>query len=145
MKSADRITTDIVLVGGGHAHVLLLRQWAMRPPPGIRLTLISRDVLTPYSGMLPGLVAGHYTFDEVHIDLDRLCSWAEVRFVEASMIGLDLEQRAVLLEGRPPLFFDVLSLDTGSTPNLEVPGAQYIVFTRAGRQFSDVLKQRQKD
>ena len=74
---------DVVLVGGGHSHALLIRRWAMRPLPGVRLTLVSDGVCTPYSGMLPGLIAGHYRTDEVHIDLLRLCLWAGVRFIDA--------------------------------------------------------------
>ncbi len=115
---------DVVLVGGGHSHVLLIRKWAMQPLPGVRLTLISEKADTPYSGMLPGLVAGHYTRDEVHIDLVRLCQWANVRFVEhrASAINLNDKQIEFAAE-RPSVAFDVLSLDTGSTPELSVPGS----------------------
>ncbi len=120
---AAPITHDIVLVGGGHTHALLLRRWAMDPLPGVRLTLISRDVLTPYSGMLPGFIAGHYTFEDVHIDLFRLCAWADVRFIKAEMTGIDLSSKTLQLSGRPDVGYDILSLDTGSTPTLSVPGA----------------------
>ena len=114
---------DICLVGGGHSHALVLRRWAMAPLPGVRLTLVSSSVLTPYSGMLPGLVAGHYSFDDIHIDLLRLCNWGDVRFIEDTMTGINLNTRQVLFDDRPALSFDVLSLDTGSTPDLSVPGS----------------------
>ena len=112
------------MVGGGHSHVGVLRRFAMRPEPGVRITLISRDALTPYSGMLPGYIAGHYGFEEVHIDLDRLCQFAGARLVRAEVSGLDLDARRVLLAGRPALAFDLLSLNIGSTPQRDrVPGA----------------------
>lgn len=122
MDSAPAIK-DIVLLGGGHSHALLIRQWAMKPVAGVRLTLISRDVLTPYSGMLPGYVAGHYSHDDIHIDLTRLCSWADVRFIEATVTGLDLSAKQILIEGRPAIGYDCVSIDTGSTPDQSVPGS----------------------
>lgn len=121
------IVRDVCLVGGGHSHALLLRSWAMQPIAGVRLTLVSSDVLTPYSGMLPGLIAGHYSHDEIHIDLLKLCAWSNVRFIEDTIVGIDLQQKQVLFGERPALSFDVLSLDTGSTPDLSVPGSSEYV------------------
>lgn len=117
------VVKELVLVGGGHSHALFIRQWAMRPVPGIRLTLISQSVLTPYSGMLPGLIAGHYEVEDVHIDLARVCQWAGIRFYKSTVTALELDARRVILHDRPPVSFDVLSLDTGSTPDLTVKGA----------------------
>ncbi|MEP1596313.1 MAG: FAD-dependent oxidoreductase, partial [Halieaceae bacterium] len=116
---------DLVMVGGGHAHALALRMLAMRPVAGLRITLISPNSHTPYSGMLPGLIAGHYTFKETHIDLARLCQWAGVRFIECAVTALNPEEKRLSLAGRPPLAYDLLSLDIGSQPELDsVPGAR---------------------
>src|SRR6185312_4719647 len=91
---------------------------------GVRLTLIARDVETPYSGMLPGYVAGHYSLAECHIDLVRLARFAGARLIHDEATGLDRGQRRVLCRGHPPIRYDLVSLDIGSTPRLDaVPGA----------------------
>ena len=107
---------DVVLVGGGHSHVEVLRRFAMAPLAGVRLTLVARDLFAPYSGMLPGLIAGHYRFGEAHVDLQRLARSAGARIFHGEARGLDLEARKVRVEGRPPVAFDYLSLDIGSLP-----------------------------
>jgi selenide,water dikinase len=112
-------TTDIILVGGGHAHVHVLKAFGMRPEAGVRLSLIAREVETPYSGMLPGLIAGHYRFEECHIDLEPLARFANARLIRAAAIGIDRALRRVLVEGRPPLAYDLLSIDVGATPALD--------------------------
>src|SRR3954451_20842015 len=124
MQSSAPIDRDLVLVGGGHAHVHVLKRFGMRPVRGVRLTLIARDVETPYSGMLPGYVAGHYRFEECHIDLRRLARFAGARLIHAEAIGLDRTARQVLCRAHPSIRYDLVSLDIGSTPRLDdIPGA----------------------
>lgn len=122
--NSSTLTKTLVLIGGGHAHALCLRGIMMRRPPGLRLVLVSDVTHAPYSGMLPGLIAGYYTFDETHIDLVRLAQVAGAEFVLGQSSGLDLKNQAVLFEERQPLAFDLLSINIGSTPSrIGVPGA----------------------
>ena len=96
----------------------------MRPIPGVRLTLISRDIETAYSGMLPGLIAGHYSIDRAHIDLVPLARFAGARFFHDEVTAVDPVAQTVSLANRPPVSYDVLSINTGSTPSInEVTGA----------------------
>jgi selenide,water dikinase len=116
---------ELVLIGGGHAQVYVLDSFARRPMPEVRLTLIARDVLTPYSGMLPGFIAGHYTAAQCHIDLAPLAARAGARLVNDEASGLDLSGGRVLCREGPPVPYDVVSVDIGSTPDLRpVPGAE---------------------
>jgi selenide,water dikinase len=115
---AGPVRTDIVLLGGGHAHVHVLKAFAMKPEPGVRLTLVTRDLETPYSGMLPGVIAGLYTEAEAHIDLLRLSAVTGTRLIHAEAIGIDRARKRVTLAGRPPVAYDLLSIDVGITPAL---------------------------
>ncbi len=125
MQVSDQpVLRDIVLVGGGHSHVGVLKRFGMNPIPGVRLTLICTDTHTPYSGMLPGYIAGHYGYDEVHIDLGKLCVFAGARLYRDEVIGLDRNAKKVLCSTRPPVSYDFLAINTGSTPQVaRVPGA----------------------
>lgn len=108
---------DLVLVGGGHAHVHVIRMLGMKREPGIEITLITRDLETPYSGMIPGFISGYYNRDECHIDLVKLCSFAKVNLIYAEANGLDTKNKMIYLkDNRPPIKYDVLSIDIGISP-----------------------------
>ena len=143
MNSVLPVAKDLVLIGGGHSHVTVLKAFGMKPLAGLRITLISPTVLTPYSGMLPGYIAGHYRADETNIDLGPLCRFAGVRLIRSQAIGLDLEANKVLCQDRPPIDFDLLSINTGSTPDTrKVEGAaEHSVAVKPIDRFIDYLEE----
>lgn len=133
----DNLDRDLVLIGGGHSHAIALRLLAINPLPGVRLTLISETTHTPYSGMLPGHVAGFYNFDETHIDLRRLCRFAGVQFYQDRAMGLNLEKNQIICAKHPSVTFNLLSIDIGSTPaKISVSGAEdYAIAAKPVPQF----------
>lgn len=135
-SSEHPVLRDIVLVGGGHSHVGVLRHFAMHPLPGVRLTLVSSEVYTPYSGMLPGYVAGHYDHDAVHIDLWRLARHCGARFLHDEAVGLDRSLRQVLCSHRPPVHYDLLSINTGAAPRLPATAAGHAVPVKPIHRFN---------
>lgn len=123
MKTTIPLTRDLVLIGGGHTHALVLRSWGMKPLPGVRLTVINPGPTAPYSGMLPGFVAGHYTRDELDIDLVKLARFAGARLIVSKATALDPDQKRITVPGRPPVGYDVASVDIGITSEMpKLPG-----------------------
>lgn len=117
------LTRDLVLIGGGHAHALVLRKWAMDPLPGVRLTLINPDPTTPYTGMLPGHIAGHYARADLEIDLVKLARAAQVRLILGRANHLNLEDKTVEVAGRVPIRYDIASINVGITTQPQgIPG-----------------------
>ncbi len=131
------IPKRLLLIGGGHSHVEVVRRWGLAPDNGVEVTLVSPDRHTPYSGMLPGHIAGHYRFEDCHIDLDVLCRSAGVAWLGNSVTGIDPLHRSVRCADGQVLDFDVISVDTGSTPVLaNIPGsARHGVAIKPVRRF----------
>ncbi len=89
----------------------------MKPIPEVRLTCVSNYTIATYSGMLPGVLAGHHSGERMTIDLVRLCASVRARLIVGDVSGLDLVERRLQFSDRPPLPFDVLSIGTGSVPS----------------------------
>jgi pyridine nucleotide-disulfide oxidoreductase family protein len=131
------IVKDLVLIGGGHSHAIVLKMFGLKPLPSVRLTLISDVLHAPYSGMLPGHVAGLYDYDECHIDLRSLAEFAGCQILVDRAIAIDLSKNQVICQTRPPVNFDLLSVDIGSTPaTLSVRGAaEYAIAAKPVPEF----------
>jgi len=144
MTPAIPLTRDLVLIGGGHSHALVLRSWAMKPLPGVRLSVINPGPTAPYTGMLPGFVAGHYGRDDLDIDLVRLARFAGARLILTRATGIDRSRKLIQLKGRPDLAYDLASLDIGITSEMDeiagfcdhaVPAKPLGAYSRAWERF----------
>ncbi len=106
---------ELILVGGGHSHIEVLRRFRMRPAPGARVTLINPYPDAQYSGMLPGLIAGHYSEEDTKLDLFKLSLACGSRFIEDKVIGLNPDKKTIVCAKRGEISFDVLSINIGSS------------------------------
>ncbi|MBV0912390.1 selenide, water dikinase SelD [Anianabacter salinae] len=112
------LTRDVVFIGGGHTHALVLMRWGMKPLPGARLTLINPGPTAPYTGMLPGHIAGHYPRPALDIDMVPLARHAGARLILGSACGIDRDRRRVILTSGREVPYDIASIDIGISSDL---------------------------
>lgn len=116
MRSSSARPRSLLLVGGGHAHLAVLEMFARHPRQDVALTLVSAEAAAFYSGMVPGVIAGHYEAREAQIPLEPLARAAGAAFVHDKVTGLSLDEKLAFRRNGEPVAFDLLSLDIGSTP-----------------------------
>lgn len=125
------MSAQLLLIGGGHAHLGVLDLLARRHRRGIDVTLVSARDNQIYSGMLPGHLAGHYELAQCSIPLDPVAERAQVDFVRGRVIQLDLLQRIAVTEDGRVLPFDVVSLDIGAAADrASIPGIEQALSVR---------------
>ena len=112
-SSNKQIEKDLVLIGGGHSHLNVLKSFTMDKIDGLRVTLISDVYETPYSGMLPGFIENDYSLDDIQIDLYKICYHGNFRFINCKVNKIDGNQNLIYFKNRPPLSFDYLSINIG--------------------------------
>ena len=103
----------LVLLGGGHSHILLLKKLGMRPIKGLITSLVTPDATMIYTGMLPGAIMGTYSLEEIQVDLVKLANYANSRVIFDCAKNIDLKEKNVELETRSPVGYDILSIDIG--------------------------------
>lgn len=133
---------QLLMVGGGHAHVHVLDAQTKSPFPDTAITLISPYPRQIYSGMLPGWIAGDYSIDQCAVPIDQLARRGGVRFVETTCIHVDLEHRQAHCANGEIIAFDFVSIDSGPTvansftsdaPDHVIPSVRSRVLSLPGR------------
>lgn len=115
----------VLLIGAGHAHLVVLRSLAEKPLYGARIALVSPHARQVYSGMLPGILAGHYRRAEAEVDVAALAERGYVEFVPGRVQRLDPGRRAVTLESGESSGYDLVSINAGSRVDASLPGAEH--------------------
>src|SRR5438046_5514268 len=103
MNAPPPLEKHVVLVGAGNAHLVFLKRWGMRPLPGVAVTLVNEAAVIPYSAMVPAHIAGDYSWDDITIDLVRLCQAVKVRLLTGTVWAVQAAAKEIYFADRPPL------------------------------------------
>ena len=118
MKNKNLKIKRLILVGGGHAHLHILQQVAKQPFPHLQIYFISNSFYKTYEEMLPGYIAGHFSFAESHIDLVALANGSGIKFIHNSLKKIDSFEKVIVLDNGVKIYYDLLSLNLGSRMKL---------------------------
>ena len=125
----------VLLIGAGHAHLVVLRSLAQKPLYGARITLISPHPRQVYSGMLPGILAGHYRRAEAEIDIAALAERGYVELEPGVVERLEPDQRLAQLKDGRSFAYDYASLNVGSQVASSIPGAEHALAVKPYDEF----------
>jgi pyridine nucleotide-disulfide oxidoreductase family protein len=126
----------VLLIGAGHAHLAVLRGLTQKPLYGARITLVNPLLRQVYSGMLPGILAGHYRRAEAEIDIAGLAERGYVELERGVVERLDLDKKLAFVKGGRSVGYDVVSLNVGSLVEAKLPGAEHAL---AVKPYDDFL------
>jgi selenide,water dikinase len=130
----------ILLIGAGHAHLAVLRSLKKEPLHGARFALATTRGKQIYSGMLPGVIAGHYRRHQAEIDVARLAEASYAEFIQGEVVKLDAAQKLVKLHDGAELEFDFVSINAGALVERSIPGAHFALPVKPHEAFFDKLK-----
>ncbi len=110
------MTTRVLFVGAGHAHLEVLRRFGMDETlrREVEAVVISPEDRHVYSGMVPGYFAGRYALDEISVDVPTFAAKVSARFVRGVAVGFDAARQRVRLASGEELEYDLCSFAIGS-------------------------------
>jgi len=130
----------LLLIGAGHAHLAILRALKKEPLASARLALVAPRASQMYSGMLPGVIAGHYRRNEAEIDVARLAGAVSAEFIQGEVVKLDPAHKLARLADGSELEYDQISINVGALPERTIPGAQFALSVKPHEAFYDKLR-----
>ena len=104
---------QIILVGGGHAHIQLMDQ-ARRYLPYADVMVISPVRWQLYSGMASGYIEGTYGSSEISFDLAAICQRNSITWIHGSVNQIDAQNQTVFTDQGECFHYHILSVNTGS-------------------------------
>ena len=104
----------LVLVGGGHAHMMTLANINAFVAKGYRVTVIGPSEHHYYSGMGPGMLGGTYSPSDVRFATKHVVEKQGGAFVLGKAAHVRPDERLIELESGETVFYDVVSFNAGS-------------------------------
>lgn len=126
------------MIGGGHSHIQVLKTLSNQVEKPFEVILITNVIETPYSGMLPGQLAGWYKQSETHFNLLKICAHSQTTIIQSTVTGIDPKRKVILLDGRPPLDYDFCSINVGVRP-WQPRGCEKNPFVTAVKPISEII------
>jgi len=104
----------LVLIGGGHAHMVTLANLHRFVEKGFRVTVVGPSEHHYYSGMGPGMLGGTYAPEEIRFATRRVVEKQGGTFIQDKGLRVDARRRIMHLESGNTLPYDVISFNAGS-------------------------------
>lgn len=111
---------QLLLLGGGHAHMVTLANIARLRSQGHGVTVVQPDEYHYYSGMGPGMLSKIYTPAQIRFATKQVVEKQGAQFITAKAAKILPQERKVRLDNGQELGYDVLSCNVGSS----VPAVQ---------------------
>lgn len=105
---------ELILVGGGHAHMVTLANLQTFVDQGHSVTVVGPSDYHYYSGMGPGMLGGVYRPEEIRFATRRVVENRGATFIRDKAVGIDPQQRLLHLESGATRPYDVISFNAGS-------------------------------
>lgn len=105
---------NLVLVGGGHAHLVTLAKLEAFRERGHVVTVVQPSENHYYSGMGPGMLGTTYTPEEIRFATRQVVEQKGGVFIQDLVDRIDPVARTVFLRSGRTLPYDVLSFNSGS-------------------------------
>lgn len=120
----------LVLIGGGHAHMVTLANLGDIVARGHDVTVIGPSDYHYYSGMGPGMLSGTYRAEDIRFATRHVVEKNGGRFIRDKAVGIDPEKKVVMRASNEPVPYDVLSCNAGShVPRPDIEGDLADIFT----------------
>lgn len=132
---------NLVLVGGGHAHLHCLEQLTTDFPKSCRVILISPSPYQYYSGMFSGYAEGIYNQEEIRIDLQKLSEHVGALFIEDTIIAVDAQAKELTGADGAVYPYDLASFDIGSQSDVPQAAADFVSSIKPNYRFPEQLLQ----